>query len=163
MLKKQVCYLIAIVSAVLLFFSCFSTPPGKIVFDPDLPEEQSTVVIFDGTIKVLQFNGIDVKDAWYPKGESRKNTVTLPAGYSAITLNYSFYMGSVYRNNLELRFNFEPEKEYAVGACVFRGESKGFLKGYNWTHGIGIWNKFSDIGSRDKAIKFWELGESPAD
>jgi hypothetical protein len=63
------------------------------------------------------------------------------------------------RSNIELRFDFEAQAEYAVGAWGERGESKGFLLGDKWTYGIGVWNKASDIGNKGKAIKYWELGE----
>jgi hypothetical protein len=169
MLKKQACYLIAIVSAMLLFLGCSSIWDAmstvKVEYDPDLPKEQSTVITFDSTIKVLQYNGTDVKDTWYPKGKERINKVTLPAGPAAIILNYLIQIQegdritSIKRNNLELRFDFEVEKEYAVGAWVLRGESKGFLQGNKWTYGIGVWAKFGDVGEKDKAIKYWELGE----
>jgi hypothetical protein len=165
MLKKQVCYSTVISAVALLFFSCFSTPSGKVVFDPDLPEEQSAVVIFDYPILVQQYNGIDVKNAWYPKGNNRKNTVILPAGYSTITLNYSIYIGSVIisRNNIELRYDFEAEREYSVGSWVVHERSESFSRGEKWFYGIGVWTQYSDVGKRDKAIKYWEIGESPAD
>jgi hypothetical protein len=63
------------------------------------------------------------------------------------------------RSNIELRFDFEAGSDYAVGAWGLRGESKGFLLGDKWTYGIGVWNKASDIGNKEKAIKYWELGE----
>jgi hypothetical protein len=163
--KKQIYFSIAIISVVLLFLGCFSIPTGKVVFDPDLPQEQAVVVTFDSTIKVQQYNDTDVKDAWYPKGKDRINKVTLPAGPAAIVLNYSIYITegnlttNIKRSNIELRFDFEPVKEYAVGAWVERGESKGFLRGNKWTFGIGVWNKYSDVGHKEKAIKYWELGE----
>jgi hypothetical protein len=114
---------------------------------------------------VQQFNGINVKKGWYPNEKERKNTVTLPAGPAAITFNYSIQITegnlvtNIKRSNLELRFDFEAESEYAVGAYVERGESKGFLQGNKWTFGIGVWNKYFDVGYKDKAIKYWELGE----
>jgi hypothetical protein len=169
MLKKQVYLLAIIVSVVFVFLSCSSLWDAmstvKITFDPDLPMEQSTVVTFDRTIKVLQYNGIDVKDKWYPNGSERINKVTLPAGSAAIVFSYSIYITeggvtTVKRNNIELRFDFEAEKDYAVGEWILRGESKGFLQGNKWTYGIGVWNKFGDIGEKDKAIKSWELGET---
>lgn len=164
MQKKQICFSIVIVTVALLFLSCF-TPSGKVVYNPDLARELSTVVIFDSTIMVQQFNGINVKKGWYPNEKERKNTVTLPAGPAAITFNYSIQITegnlvtNIKRSNLELRFDFEAESEYAVGAYVERGESKGFLQGNKWTFGIGVWNKYFDVGYKDKAIKYWELGE----
>jgi hypothetical protein len=168
MLKRKIYFLTVIVSVALLFLSCSSMfkamATAKITHDPDLPKEQTALVIFNSNIRVQQYNGIDVKDAWYPKGKDIIK-VTLPAGSAAVTLNYSIYftegdrITEIKRNNLEMRFDFEAGKEYAVGAYGLRGESKGFLKGYNWTYGIGVWSKTSDVGSRDKAIKYWELGD----
>jgi hypothetical protein len=176
MLKKQACYLIAIVSVAVLFLGCNSISKamstGKIVFDPDVPEEQSIVVTFDDTIIVLRFNGVDVKKAWYPNDKTRVNKVTLPAGPAVITLNYAIMVagediytrsswvpdGGTYtiieRNNIELRFDFEAGTDYAIGAYSVKGESRG-----KWTYGIGVWNKASDIGDKEKAVKAWDLVE----
>jgi hypothetical protein len=173
MLKKKIYLLIIIVSVVLLFSGCNSISKaistGKIVFDPDLPEEQSTVVTFDDTIKVQRFNGADVKDAWYPNDKDRVNKVTLPAGPAVIILSYSIVVGggeilapsnwrtegvsytSIRRNNIELRFDFEAGKDYVIGAYRERGESR------KWTYGIGVWNKTSEIGEKDKALKSWRI------
>jgi hypothetical protein len=125
-----------------------------------------------------------VKDKWYPNNKPRVNIVTLPAGPTVITLNYAIMVagGNIYygyswvseggvtyttssgvpegvtytileRNNIELRFDFEEGKNYAIGAYGERGESR------KWTYGIGVWNKASEIGEKDKAIKSWDLVE----
>jgi hypothetical protein len=161
MLRKRVYFPIAIVSIALLFSGCFSIP-SKVVYDPDLPKEEAAVVTFDSTIRVQQVNDTDVKDTWYPNKRDRINKVSLPAGTAAITLNYSIYIergNTIYhitRNDLELRFNFEAKRNYAVGAYVEREEV--FMSSKRF-YGIGIWNNFNDVGNKKKAIKFWELGE----
>jgi hypothetical protein len=73
--------LIILVFAVLLISSCTVVMPvsystGKANFDPSLPPERTTVVVFEGSIYVSEYNGIDVRKAWYPKEERLTNTVT---------------------------------------------------------------------------------------
>ena len=158
-------YTVILVFAVLLLPGC-STPPGKITYNPDLPLEKTTVVVFESTIQVHQYNGIDVHEAWYPKGKWRKNTVTLPAGNTTIIFNYwaSFKIGNtIYylkAEDIELSFNFESGKEYFISIYKENMGAQTFFLG-RFKYGIAIWdNTIRHNYNVEKAIKSWELGQS---
>ena len=163
MLQSKYLLPILIVFPVFLILSgCFTTP-GNIAFDPDLPPDRTTLVTFEGTIKVLEYNGIDVSSQWYPKDIIRANKVTLPAGSTKVLFNLSVYIHwanatiHVTHDNLELNFDFEPGKQYTLGGYV---KNTGFLGLGKTKVGVGIWD--STILHRhdpDKAIKYWELAE----
>ena len=166
-LRKNILFFIVVFSVVILF-GCGTarTPPGKIVYDPDLPGEKTTMVVFVGSIQVQQYNGIDVKEAWYPNGKWRKNTVTLPGGPAAIVFNCSFSVSqgntiwSFKQEELELRFDFEAGKEYTFSPY---SEKTGFLGLGKIKVGVAIWDSAASnatSGGKDKAIKYWELGET---
>jgi len=80
---------IAALFAVFLIFGC-GTPPGRAVFDPELPKEKTALVVFGPSIQVRQYNGTNVNKAWYPRGKNRKNTITLPGGPAAIVFEGSY-------------------------------------------------------------------------
>jgi len=161
-MKKIICSII-IVSAALLVLGC-GTPPGKIVFDPNLPEDSAAVVILSDEIFVLQYNGIDVNENWYPKSKRRENKVTLPAGPTVLNFNLSATVqtgrnsfANIARQNMELRFNFEAGETYYVGVYA-NITTFGYLVFGDRKFGIGIWNGTTDRGGKDAAVKYWELG-----
>ena len=165
-LRKFV-FSLVVVSAALFMSSCFSAPkPGKIVFDPDLPPERASEVLFSANIFVQEYNGIGVKGAWYPENKRRRNTVTLPPGQTTIIFNYSLAIDRgnvIYHVNLEdieLRFDFEVGKFYSVGAYI---ENTGFLGLGKTKFGVAVWDY--DIVSdrrgakKENALRSWEMGE----
>ncbi|MDR0638735.1 MAG: hypothetical protein LBG27_07540 [Spirochaetaceae bacterium] len=136
---------------------------GKVVFDDSLAPEESAVVVFGNSIHVLEYNGIGVEDAWYPKKKYRINTVTLPAGEASILFDY--YV-SISRGNtiypasgegIELKFHFEAGKEYTVVAYT---KTEGFIF-VKIEYGLAIWDHAttSSPGSIGKSVKSWKLGE----
>jgi hypothetical protein len=168
MVKKYV-LLAAVLCAALLASGCSSiarqASAGKIVYDESLPPEQTALVVFSDTIHVIEYNGIAVKDSWYPKGKYRINKVTLPAGETAIlfnlrfTIEYARSSTTVSMEDIELRFDFEAGKEYTVAVYT---KSLGFFKGTEY--GVAVWDYASQTASpggadEDKIIKSWKLGE----
>lgn len=154
-----------IVFTALLMIGC-STPPGKVTYDPELPPEKTTKVIFEETIKVTQYNGIDVLEAWYPKGKARKNTVTLPGGNSTIifNLNAAITIGNttyfIEAKDLELRFDFEAGKSYTFGVYTEKMGAQTFFLG-RVKYGVAVWdNAVRHNYNVSKAIKFWEMGQT---
>ena len=156
-----------LVFVTLLISSCF-TMPGKINFDPGLPPEQTTVVVFEKEIHVKEYNGVDVFDEWQPDMKYRKNTVTLPAGQAAIAFDLFAYFktGSyssitIKQEDIELHFNFEAGKTYRMG---FYREIAGGLGSFimsRYKFGIAIWdNSIEYTTSKNNAIRYWELGET---
>ena len=161
MISKHI-FRVILVCAVVMLFGC-GTPPGKITYDPDLPKEKTTRVEFYASIMIKQYNGIDIMDAWYPNGKYRQNTVTLPGGPTAIlfdvwhTVNYGNSAVTFRIKDIELRFDFEAGKEYTFGSYA---EKTGFLGLGKTKMGVAVWEGISTAGrSKDKALKFWELGE----
>jgi hypothetical protein len=154
---------------VLLFSGCSSIArqmsAGTVVYDESLPPEQSALVVFSDTIRVLEYNGIGVEEGWYPNGKNRINKVTLPAGETAIRFNLRAYASQgnytvrISADDIELRFNFEAGNEYTVALYT---KSLGFLK--NTEYGMAVWGYASETASpggadADKIIKSWKLGE----
>ncbi|MDR1308086.1 MAG: hypothetical protein LBK74_11000 [Treponema sp.] len=153
----------------LLFSGCSSIArqlsAGKIIYDESLPVEQNALVVFSDTIHVLEYNGIGVEDSWYPKGKYRINKITLPAGETTIQFNLRAYVSqgnysvSIKADNIELRFNFEAEKEYTVAVYT---KSLGLFK--NTEYGVAVWGYASQTASpggadAGKILKSWKLGE----
>jgi hypothetical protein len=138
---------------------------GTIVYDQSLPPEESTLVAFGDTIYVMEYNGIAVREAWYPDGKYRINRVTLPAGETSILFDYRStvrqgdYTYTLRGNGIELRFNFEAGKEYTVGIY---SKSLGLFVGSEY--GVAIWDFVSQSGpigggEASRIIKSWKLGE----
>jgi hypothetical protein len=149
---------------------CFSLPvrPGNITIDPDLSKEKSTVVIFPDFFYIKEYNGIDVKNEWYPKEKLRRVTATMPAGdthllfdiytsYSRGNTTYTFTP-----KDLELKFNFEAGKEYTVS--IFASKNEGSFFNPKQKLVLAIWDRiYSDAnpGNTEEShiIKSWELVE----
>jgi len=116
-----------VISAVSLI-GCFSTPPGNITIDPNLPKEEAAVVIFHDTIYVKEYNGIDVESEWYLKDGLRRVIATIPTGETHLLFDIyaSFERGNTtytFRpKDLELKFNFEAGKEYTVSLYASKNE-----------------------------------------
>ena len=151
----------------LLGTSCI-TIPGKVVVDPELPQENSTLVMMSSAINVITYNGIDVSKTWYSNNKPRVNKVTLPAGETTLFFNLRAVFGRGNINmiinieNIEVRYNFEAGKEYTLG--VYASNNIGTLFNPRQKLFLAIWNKaFSDAnpgGSHnDKILRSWELGE----
>lgn len=170
---KQYAAAAAAVCAALLVLGCGTiadsiarqASAGTIVYDQSLPPEESTLVVFGDTIYVLEYNGITVKEVWYPTGKYRINKVTLPAGETSVLFNYSTairqgdYIYRVRGEGIELRFNFEAGKEYTVDMYT---KSLGLFAGSEY--GVAIWDfvsKSGTLGGGDasRIIKSWKLGE----
>ena len=148
--------------------SLFGPRPGVITLDPNLPIEQSAVVVFHNSIYIKEYNGIGVNDEWYPKGKWRNITATIPAGETQLLFDIwvSFSRGNTtytFRpKDLELKFNFEAGKEYTVS--LYASKNEGTLFAPKQKVVLAIWDKIysdADPGNRegDHVIKSWELGE----
>jgi hypothetical protein len=169
---KKYIVLTAVLCVTLLISGCMTVASvarqasaGKIVYDESLPPEKSALVVFSDTIYVMEYNGISVEEAWYPKKKYRINKVTLPAGEASILFNLSAvvnqgnYAVSIAQDDLELRFDFEGGKEYTVAMYT---KSLGFLK--DTEYGLAVWGYASQTASpggadKDKIIKSWKLGQ----
>jgi len=149
--------------------SLLLTPlPGKITIDPELPIEKNAVVVFHSSIFIKEYNGINVKDEWYPKGNYRKMTVTIPGGETDLLfdISASFDRGNTtytFRpKDLELKFDFEAGKEYTVS--VYRSKNLGNFFIPKQKIYLAIWDKiYSDANpgnaQEDHVVKSWELTE----
>ena len=62
--NKQI-FLAIFVFASLLISGCGSSP-NIFTFDPDIPVDRTASVLFGYSIQVIQYNGIDVQNEWYP-------------------------------------------------------------------------------------------------
>jgi len=141
---------------------CFSLPPGKITIDTELPHEKTAVVVFSSAIYVKEYNGIDVKDTWYPKNifgdDLRKMTITMPAGETHLLFNIyaSWSRGNTtytFRpKDLELKFDFEAGKEYSVS--LYAGKNEGNFLFPKQKVILAIWDQ---TGKNE--LKSWEIGE----
>jgi hypothetical protein len=136
----------------------------RLVFDESLSPEESTVVAFEETIYVKEYNGIAVEDSWYKNGGRRINTITLPAGEATIVFDFALSVSqdnrtySVSHDDIELRFNFEAEKEYTVGAYT---NEEGFIL-VKIEYGVAVWdqavtNNPGGVNINNR-IKTWEFG-----
>ncbi|MDR1507794.1 MAG: hypothetical protein LBI67_11900 [Treponema sp.] len=168
-IKPWNCAATVVLSTALLVSSCSSIarqiPADTIVFDESLPPGQTALVIFGDTIHVLEYNSIDVEEAWYPGGKDRINKVVLPAGETLIRFNARVtvrkinYSNTFNEDGIQMRFNFEAGKEYTI---AFYSKSEGYNT--NTEYGIAIWDySVPTANSRDadegKMIKNWKLGE----
>jgi len=160
--------LVILLFAFLAVSSTASAPPGKIAVDPNLPVENAAVVVFSSSINVKEYNGIDVREEWYPKGRWRRVTATMPAGETQLLfdMDVSFGRGNntyTYRpKDLELKFNFEAGKEYTVSVYASKNEGSFFIPKQKVV--LAIWDKiYSDAnpGNTEGShiIKSWELAE----
>jgi len=149
-------------------FSLFGTRPGVTTIDPNLPIEQSAVVVFTNTMYVKEYNGINVEKEWYPKDKLRKMTVTMPAGETHLL--FDIYTSFDRRNtiytftpkDIELKFDFEAGKKYTVS--LYASENEGSLLFPKQKVVLAIWDKiYSDAnpGNRqgNHIVKSWEIGE----
>jgi hypothetical protein len=154
--------------AFLAISSATTARPGVITIDPDLPKEKSAVVVFHSSINVKEYNGINVKGEWYPKGEWRKLTATIPAGETHLLfdIHASFDRGnttySFRPKDLELKFDFEAGREYTMSIYASKNEGNFLFPKQKVV--LAIWDKiYSDANPGNKegdhVIKSWELGE----
>jgi hypothetical protein len=151
----------SVVLCAALFAGCAGVP-GRFAFDETVPAEQSTLVVFGTGIRVLEYNGIDIRTGWYPNDKWRVNRITLPIGETTILFNYfnTINMGNTayyaHSEDITLKFTFEAGKEYTVASYTRR---KGlFTKEY----GVAVWELASQTGSPatvENAVKFWKFGE----
>ena len=170
--KRLTLHLAAFLAIALFAFlaisSATSAPPGKITLDSDIPTEESAVVLFNNSIYVKEYNGIDVEKEWYPKGNYRYMTVTMPAGETHLLfdISVSFRRGNTYYTfdpkNLELKYDFAPGKEYTVS--LYASKNEGGLFNPKQKVVLAIWDKIysnADPGNNegDHIIKSWELAE----
>jgi len=156
------------VFAFLAISSATAPAPGVASIDPDISPERAAIVVFSHAIKVKEYNGIDVKEEWYPEGKSRKMTVTMPGGetYLLFDIWASFDRGNTtYTFNpkdMEMKFDFEAGKEYTVSLYASKNEGNFLFPKQRIV--LAIWDKiYSDAnpGNREEAhvIKSWELAE----
>jgi hypothetical protein len=165
---KKLSFAAVVVFAALVVSGCFSTPPGKIVYDPDLPKEQTAYVVIDSTIEVVEYNGINVNKAWYPRNNLRLNKITLPAGDTTLGINIKGAAArgnTIYNiriNDLQLKYNFEAGKDYTI--ALFNTKNIGtFLRPKQEVY-LAIWGKaFNDgspgISRDDLILKSWKIAE----
>jgi len=160
--------MIIVLFAFLAISSATNAPPGKITLDSDLPTEESAVVVFHRSIYVREYNGIDVEKEWYPKGDLRRMTVTMPAGdtHLIFDLYASFGRGNTtytFRpKDLELKYDFAPGKEYTVSLYASKNEGGLFTPKQKVV--LAIWDKIysdADPGNNEGThiLKSWELAE----
>ena len=145
-----------------LFSSCF-TIPRTLILDPNLPPEETTMVVFQQVLCITQYNGIDVRERWYPDEKYREIKATLPAGQTTIIFNYraeTSVGNTTYRmkaDDIELHFDFEAGKKYIIGFYREAGIETYFLG--KLKYGVATWENSSSSNKKDNAIKSWELGE----
>ena len=152
-------------SAVLLS-SCFTIPRTfKLVVDPNNPVEQNVIITFTnntsrGYFIMKEWNGSPINEDLYGKKGWRSNDkirLTVPVGDNSFTFDvrYTFstqYSSYTYRmEDIELRYNLEPEKAYQVKG---RTKSLGIFKGDEFF--VGIY----DITKGSTLLKEWKVGES---
>lgn len=164
-------------ASVLVFFlfvflaigSTASVPPGKITVDPNVPAEKSAVVKFHSSLNIKEYNGIDVREEWYPKGKWRIVTATIPGGETnfLFDMHASFKRGNtIYhfrREDLGLKFNFEAGKGYTVIVYAKYAKNEGTLFSPKQIVFLAIldgddMNFVLDV-KENLIIKEWELGE----
>ena len=146
----------------------FAPRPGVVTMDPNLPKEKAAVVVFHSSIKVKEYNGIDVKGNWYPKDEWRKITATIPGGETHLLFDIwgVFDRGNITYTfepkDLELKFDFEAGKEYTVS--IYASKNEGSFVFPRQKVFLAIWDRiYSDANPgnthEDSIIKSWEFGE----
>ena len=166
--KRNIVNLTLVTCIVVLFASGCFTIPGKVVIDPDLPKENTALVIISEAIRVIEYNGIDVTKTWYSNNNPRVNKVTLPAGEATLFFNIRavFARGNtemtINLENLETTYDFEAGKDYTIG--VYASQNIGTFFNPKQTLILAIWDKAISNANpgntqNDRILKSWELGE----
>jgi hypothetical protein len=93
-----------------VFIGCASQPPAEpVIWDENIPKEQTTVISLAGDITVLGYNNNDVR--W-----NRDTNATIPAGDTSLIVTARFYgINKTYTSGLlNITYNFEAGKSYSV-------------------------------------------------
>ena len=142
-MKKKTIQIVVIVFFVLLFaVSCLSEPIRESVFDPSIPESNSSKILF--WLDITTYNGIDIHESWAPGNDIP--LVTIPAGNTVIgfTAYFSRDYGNLVEyytiNDCEFKFNFEGGKEYTV-RWFLEKKPKKFLSPQEYLYYIRIYGK----------------------
>jgi len=160
-INKKGIFLLTIIA--LLFSSCFSLPTVQIKTDEDIQKEDSAVVMVSSNITITEFNGIDVKNKWYPKDGRRNVKLTIPAGETKFIYNMYWQVTSGQVNSwlegkdLNFSFNFEKGKEYTVG---YYSKSVGYFLYPKHELYLVIWdclypNATPDKSHENRIIRQW--------
>jgi hypothetical protein len=149
-----------------LLSGCISMP-RNVMIDSELPKEQTALVSIDNEIQVVEFNGINIRDAWYGGDKWYHINAVIPAGETRLLFNLgsSFMRGNVSytirRNDLQLVYNFEAGKEYTF--AVYYSENIGTLFNPRNKVFLAIWDgvlppaKF--YSNAERILRSWEIGE----
>jgi len=156
--------------AVLLFSftSCLSQPTRSRTLDNEIPKEQTATVFINYSIKVKEYNGINV-ESWYPKsGWSLAPNIraTIPAGDAEFLLDYDHWIGRgnyyyVFKNeDVILKYKFEAGRQYTIGFNSKRNEDTSSR--FRRVATIEVWDGiYKDRSPRDpnKILASWIIGE----
>ena len=117
-MKKQICFGIGLIAVSLLFFSC-STPP--MVWDENLPVEETSIVNITTVFTVTSFNGIPV--TWKGGSVAYSETI-LPGGEIEFLVNFRAQVeNTIYTGKgLRIRYKFLQEKIYFIDFRVRSGD-----------------------------------------
>ena len=156
-----------------LLSGCISMP-RNVMIDSELPKEQTALVSIDNEIQIVEFNGINIRDAWYGGDKWYHINAVIPAGETRLLFNLSttFFRENVSywikRDNLQLVYNFEAGKEYTFAVyysenigTFFNPRNKAFLA--IWDGVITPRKNLSNDGkiysNAERILRSWEIGE----
>ena len=165
---RKILVIVALVFITILICGCFSTPAGKINFDPNLPSEETAYIVISQAIFVKEYNGINVQDTWYKNDKLRVNRVTLPAGEANLLFNIraAFGRGNITYTlrieDIQFKHNFEAGKEYTIG--VYAGPNTGGFFSPKQKVYLAIWDRSISGGNPgnnygSSIIRSWEISE----
>ena len=121
--RKWFC-LLGIVCVLLVFGACVS----QIIFDENLPLDESTRLVFYGGIEVTEYNGITVPHKKIMLNTSSKwHDVYLPPGEMEFMLDLYWSYGSYFTytaDNVLFRYKFDAGKTYTITFTAYGGSDE---------------------------------------
>jgi len=152
----------------ILFLSCSSTNSSSssnnsnkkgFVVDANNPPDQNAVILFPNYYTLKKWNDINIEKQLSKYGRK----LIVPAGNNTMTFDVSYYYeydGKRYPfKNVELQYDFEPEKKYWVQdkiGMVITGKSK-YFRDYEYNVELNIWLYDTTKRNSSLLLKQWKV------
>jgi hypothetical protein len=151
----------------ILFLSCSSTNSSNtnnvnkngLIIDKNNPPDQNAIVIISKHYTLKKWNDINIEKRLYKYG----GRLIIPAGNNKMIFDVSYYYGYDRKTytfkNVELQYDFEPEKKYRVYSEI-RTENNGkskYFREYEYNLVLYIWLYDTTKGNSSLPLKQWKV------